>query len=82
MEVYIDNKELEKLYTSGQISKLRLPRNVIERFFTTIQKIAAAITICDFWKEPSMHFNKIKLKDLLILISMSKLLSKIFLLNN
>lgn len=60
LEVYIDNKELEKLYTTGQSKKLRLPEPVIEKFFATIQKMESAITIHDLWADKGLRFEKLK----------------------
>lgn len=60
MEVYIDDKELEKLYEKGKSRKLKLPAEVIDKFFATIQKIESAETIYDLWKDTSLHFEKYK----------------------
>lgn len=60
LEVYIDDKELEKLYTTGKSKKLKLTALVVEKFFATIQKIEAAVTIYDFWKIGGLKFEKMK----------------------
>lgn len=60
MNVYIDDKELLKLYESGRSKKLRLPENVIEKFFATIQKIESATSIHDFWENSGLKFEKLK----------------------
>lgn len=60
MNVYIDDKELLKLYESGRSKKLRLPDNVIDKFFATIQKIESAATIYDLWNDKSLKFEKLK----------------------
>lgn len=60
MNVYIDDKELLKLYESGRSKKLRLPENVIDKFFATIQKIESATTIYDLWNDKSLNFEKLK----------------------
>jgi plasmid maintenance system killer protein len=58
LEVYIDNKELEKLYETGKSKKLKLPAEIIDKFFATIQKIESAETIYDLWKDSSLKFEK------------------------
>jgi toxin HigB-1 len=60
LHVYIDDKELEKLYTSGKSKKLNLPEKVIEKFFATIQKIESSIDIYDFWTDTGLKFEKLK----------------------
>lgn len=60
MDVYLDNKELENLYTSGKSRKLRLPESVIDKFFSTIQKIEAASTIQDLITDNGLRFEKLK----------------------
>ena len=60
MEVYIENKDLEKLYTTGSSIKLKLPKLVAEKFFAMVQKINAAVSIHDFWKNPGFKFEKLK----------------------
>ncbi len=60
LEVHLDNKELEKLYTTGRSSKLNLPDQVVEKFFVTIQKIEAALTIKDLLSDNGLRFKKMK----------------------
>ena len=60
MIVNIDDKDLIKLYETGSSKKLRLPENVIEKFFATVQKIESATTILDFWKDSGLKFEKLK----------------------
>ncbi len=60
MDVYIDNKELEKLYESGKSKKLKLLQDIIDKYFATIQKIDAAKDIYDLWNDPSLKFEKYK----------------------
>lgn len=60
MDVYINDKELEKLYESGKSRKLKLRRDIIDKFFATIQKIDAAKDIYDLWNDPSLNFEKYK----------------------
>ncbi|MCG8320210.1 MAG: type II toxin-antitoxin system RelE/ParE family toxin [Cytophagales bacterium] len=60
MNVYIDDKELERLYTTGRSKKLKLPDHVVDKFFATVQKIDAAITIHDFWHDKGLKFEKLK----------------------
>jgi plasmid maintenance system killer protein len=59
LNVYISDKKLEKLYTSGFSKKLKLPELVIEKFFSTIQKIESAINIYDFWNDKGLNFEKL-----------------------
>lgn len=60
MNVYINDKELEKLYISGKSKKLKLPEIVIEKYFATIQKIENAVTIYDLWHDKGLRFEKLK----------------------
>lgn len=60
MDVYINNKELEKLYATGKSKKLRLPEPVIEKFLAIVQKIDSAINIYDLWKDSALKFEKLK----------------------
>jgi plasmid maintenance system killer protein len=57
LEVYIDDKELEKLYETGKSKKLKLRQVIIDKFFATIQKINAAKDIYDLWHDPSLNFE-------------------------
>ncbi len=59
MEVFLDDKQLEALYTTGQSKKLKLPEQVIEKFFATVQKIEASVTIHDLWADNGLHFKKL-----------------------
>jgi proteic killer suppression protein len=60
LEVHLNDKELEKLYTTGKSAKLKLPENIIDKFFATIQKIEAAITIKDLLADKGLKFEKLK----------------------
>lgn len=60
MDVYIDNKELEKLYETGKSKKLKLRPDIIDKFFATVQKIDNAKDIHDLWHDPSLNFEKYK----------------------
>lgn len=65
MKVYIEDKELIRLYTTGSSKKLRLPGSVVEKFLATVQKIESAVTIHDLWKNAGLNFEKLKgFKDL------------------
>ena len=57
MVVYIDNKELEKLYVTGKSKKLKLRAEIIEKFFSTVQKIDAAKDIYDIWANSGLNFE-------------------------
>jgi len=61
LEVYLDNKELQKLYVTGKSSKLKLRQDVIDKYFGVIQKISAAKDIYDLWNDPSLNFEKYKM---------------------
>jgi len=63
LDVLLNNKELEKLYTTGKSKKLKLPEPVIEKFLATIQKIDSAISIYDLWKDSALKFEKLKGTD-------------------
>jgi plasmid maintenance system killer protein len=60
LNVYIDEKELEKLYSNGFSKKLKLPELIIDKFFATIQKIEAASSIYDLWNDKGLNFEKLK----------------------
>jgi plasmid maintenance system killer protein len=60
LDVFIDDKELEKLYETGKSKKWKLRPEIIEKFFATIQKIDAAKDIYDLWNDPSLNFEKYK----------------------
>lgn len=60
MNVYINDKELVKLYETGASRKLKLTSMVIEKFFAIIQKIASADSIHDLWSDKGMNFEKLK----------------------
>lgn len=60
MEFTFDNKELEKLYTTGKSKKYRLPNDIIDKFFARTQQIEAANTIYDLWNDKGLNFEKMK----------------------
>ena len=60
MKVRIEDKNLLNLYTKGKAPKLKLPNDVINKFFAIIQKIEAAVDIHDLWKNPGIDFEKLK----------------------
>jgi len=60
LKVYIEDKELIRLYTTGNSKKLRLPGSVVEKFLATVQKIESAVTIHDLWKNAGLNFEKLK----------------------
>ncbi|MBK7410371.1 MAG: hypothetical protein IPJ40_21315 [Saprospirales bacterium] len=57
MEVFINNKDLEELYRTGRSRKLKLPKQVVDKFFATVQKIEAAETIRDLLADKGLHFE-------------------------
>lgn len=60
MEFEFGNKNLETLYTKGKHSKYRLQQGTLKKFSMRIQQIEAANTIHDFWKTPSLNFEKLE----------------------
>lgn len=60
MNVYISDKDLENLYIKGSSKKLSLRKDIIDKFFASVQKKSAANDIYDLWKDPSLKFEKYK----------------------
>jgi toxin HigB-1 len=60
LDVFIETRELEKLYVTGKSRKLKLRNDIIDKYFATIQKIANAKDIYDLWNDPSLNFKKYK----------------------
>ena len=60
MDVITEDKHLEKLYKEGSSKKLKLPEQVVKKFFMRIDAIQNANTIYDLWKNPSMNFEKLE----------------------
>lgn len=60
MKVDISDKELLKLYKEGKSNKLKLPDDIIKKFFMRIRSIESAIDIYDFRDEPSIRFEKLE----------------------
>ncbi len=60
MNVHIIDKDLKNLYVSGTSKKLKLRKDIIDKFFATVQKISAAKDIYDIWKDPALNFEKYK----------------------
>lgn len=58
MNFTFKNKELEKLYITGKSKKLKLPNDIIEKFFARIQQIEAANDIYDLWNDKGLNFEK------------------------
>lgn len=63
MEVEIEDKEILKLYTTGKSNKIRLPNEVIKKFFLRINLISAAKDIYDLWKDPAAKFEKLSVEN-------------------
>lgn len=61
-EVFFDDKELTKLYT-GEKSKLKLPDQVVHKFFATVQKIESAVKLQDLLADKGLHFERLKGKS-------------------
>jgi proteic killer suppression protein len=59
MDFTFRNKELEKLYTTGKSKKLRLPNDIIDKFFARLQQIEAAHDIYDLWNDKGLKFEKL-----------------------
>ena len=60
MDVFLDNKELLTLYVTGKSKKIRLSEQVIDKFFSTVRKIEAAVVIYDIWADNGLRFEKLK----------------------
>lgn len=60
MLVFLENRELEKLYVTGSSKKLRLPAEIIEKFFATLQKIQAAHSTRDLLSDNGLRFKKME----------------------
>jgi plasmid maintenance system killer protein len=60
MDFRFENKDLEKLYTEGKSKKLKLPSDVIDKFFARIQQIEASNDIYDLWNDNGLHFEKLQ----------------------
>lgn len=54
------NKKLEKLYTTGKSRAYKLPERVLMEFVDTVNYIDAAKDIHDFWRQPSLKFEKLR----------------------
>lgn len=54
------DKNLINLYTTGKSRKLKLPSDIIKKFFERISRIEAADTINDLRNPPSMKFEKLE----------------------
>jgi plasmid maintenance system killer protein len=63
LEVFLDDKQLEALYASGKPKKLKLPEQVIEKFFATVQKIEASVTVHDLLADNGLRFKKMSGSD-------------------
>jgi plasmid maintenance system killer protein len=60
LEVFINDKELEKLYITGQSRKLKLQEHIVDKFLATIQKIEASLTINDLLADKGLRFEKLR----------------------
>jgi plasmid maintenance system killer protein len=60
MNVYISDKDLKNLYLTGTSKKLKLRKDIIDKFFASVQKISAARDIYDLWQDPALKFEKYK----------------------
>lgn len=59
MNFKFKNKELEKLYATGKSKKLKIPSDIIEKFFARLQQIEAANDIYDLWNDKGLNFEKL-----------------------
>ncbi len=64
LEVLLTNRHLETLYTTGKSTKYKLPNQVIDKFFATIQKIEAAESIHDLVADRGLRFKKLINSDI------------------
>lgn len=58
MEVFFQNRYIEKLYTHGSTKKYPLPKQVLDSFFEVVAIIEAAKNIYDFRCQPSLKFER------------------------
>lgn len=58
--VYLADKKLKRLYETGHSPKLKLPAEIIEKFFATVQKIEAAENIQDLRADRGLNFEKLR----------------------
>jgi len=54
------SKHLVELYTQGHSRKYKLPPAIVKKFIMRVDQIEAATTIHDFWKTPSLNFEKMQ----------------------
>jgi plasmid maintenance system killer protein len=59
MEFAFGNKDLEKLYIEGRSNKIRIPADIIDKFYARIQQIEAANSIYDLWNDKGLNFEKL-----------------------
>jgi plasmid maintenance system killer protein len=59
MQIEFSNKNLEKLYLTGENRKYNYPKNIIDKFILMIQKIEAAESIYDLMRWPSLRFERL-----------------------
>ncbi len=59
MDFRFENKELEKLYTTGRSKKYRLPKDITEKFFARMWQIEAANDIHDLWNDKGLNFERL-----------------------
>lgn len=60
MEFKFGNKELENLYITGKSKKLKLPNDIIDKFFARVQQIEAANSIYDLWNDKGLNSRNYK----------------------
>ncbi len=60
MKFKFSHKDLEVLYTTGKSKKIKIPNDVIDKFFARMQQIEAAHTIHDLWKDKGLNFEKLQ----------------------
>jgi len=60
MDFRFENKDLEKLYTTGRSRKYRIPDDIIEKFFARIRQIESAYNIYDLWSDKGLNFEKMQ----------------------
>jgi len=58
VNIYFQNRNLEKLYTIGRSKKYPLPQQIIDSFFEVLAILEAAKDINDFRKQSSLNFEK------------------------
>lgn len=63
MDIEINDKNLILLYETGKSNKYKLPKEIIKKFYMSIETIEAANNIFDLRNYKSLNFEKLKGTD-------------------